>query len=179
MKQIKAYTDGSAVVRGEFKGFGGCGVYFPSLNGKPRAFAIGFQKTKTGRTEIYGLMTAIKAFPKDQTENIELVVYSDSQYVVKAFTDGRLNKWRRNGWQNSSGNVKNKGLWLKLLKELNDRPFLTLSMVWVKAHRVDKEKDVKKRIELMKDEHIKGNMIADSLAGRWRQMKLEQLKKDL
>tara|TARA_R110002074_G_scaffold29819_3_gene84882 strand:- start:165 stop:698 length:534 start_codon:yes stop_codon:yes gene_type:complete len=168
MKTIIAYTDGSAVVRGKDKGKGGFGVYFPNFYGRPKGIHTGFLNTKTGRTEMHALLSAIEAFHYNRKEDITLRVYSDSQYVTKAFTDGRLDKWRKNGWQNSSGNVKNKGLWVKILKELESRPFLTLEMVWVKGHQLDREKDPIKKEELKKDPHVIGNAMADALADRWR-----------
>ena len=56
MKSIVAYTDGSAVVRGKMAGAGGFGTYFPKhLDGKPKAYSLGFKETKTGRMEIMAL----------------------------------------------------------------------------------------------------------------------------
>lgn len=175
VNEIVCYTDGSAVVSGVNKGKGGCGIYFPNFNGKPRGVSVGFEKTKTGRTEIYGLLTAIRQI-KDK-KPIRLTVYSDSQYVVKAFTDGRLEKWRNNGWQNTTGNVKNRDLWERLLDELKEKDFLTLDMRWIKSHQLEKEKDLERRKLLKQDEHVIGNAMADKLAERWRVMK--KLNKDL
>ena len=84
MKEIIAYTDGSAVVSGEYKGRGGFGVYFPDFYGNPKGVHIGYQHTKTGRTEQLALLYAIKSFYYSHKEEITLKVYSDSQYVVKS-----------------------------------------------------------------------------------------------
>ena len=179
MKTIIAYTDGSAVVSGEYKGRGGFGVYFPDFYGKPKGIHIGYQHTKTGRTEQLALLYALKAFRDESPEQITLKVYSDSQYVVKSFTDKRLEKWISNGWQNSSGNVKNRDLWEEILYELECRPFLTLDMNWIKAHQLDKEKNPVAKAYLMQDPHIVGNAMADKLADGWRETPFEDLKKDL
>lgn len=179
MKEIIAYTDGSAVVSGAYKGRGGFGVYFPDFYGNPKGVHIGYQHTKTGRTEQLALLYAIKSFYYSHKEEITLKVYSDSQYVVKSFTDKRLEKWKSNGWQNSSGNVKNRDLWEKILLELKLRPFLTLDMNWIKAHRLDKEKNPVAKAYLIQDPHIVGNAMADKLADKWRETPFEDLKTDL
>lgn len=173
-----AYTDGSAVVSGQNKGKGGYGVYFPDFDGQPKGLYQGFENTKTGRVEQMGLLAAIKSIPYESDKAITLKVFSDSQYVVKAFTDHRLDKWISNGWTNTSGKVKNRDLWEKILFELSARKsFLTLDINWIKGHQLDKEKDPKKLIELKKDPHVIGNAMADKLAENWRTMK--NLKQDL
>ena len=177
VKTIIAYTDGSAVVAGKNKGNGGFGTYFPDFFGTPKGISKGFENTKTGRTEISALYYAIKAFPLKTEELITLRVYSDSQYVVKAFTENRLKKWKSNGWKNTSGDVKNRDLWESVLRALNNRHFLQLDMHWIRGHQVDKERDPVEKTRLLQDSHIVGNMIADKLANRWRLGNLEKSDK--
>tara|TARA_R110002167_G_scaffold148488_2_gene341453 strand:+ start:356 stop:892 length:537 start_codon:yes stop_codon:yes gene_type:complete len=174
--KIIAYTDGSAVASGRLKGHGGFGVYFPNLLGKRVAYSLGYKDTKTGRMEIMALLYAIRAIPKDL--ECELEVYSDSQYVVKTFTENRLQKWVSNNWQSYGNDIKNVDLWKKVLKELRLRPRLILSMMWIKAHQIDKLKksESHKRKELLKNEHVVGNSIADKLADHKRHIK--KLKTD-
>lgn len=170
MNKIIAYTDGSAVVKGKSKGNGGFGTYFPNLYGSKVAFSLGFKETKTGRMEISALYYAIKAIKLD--EDGTLIVYSDSEYVVKSFTLGRLDKWIKNGWTNTSGEVKNKDLWKAVKRELNARPKMELKMIHIRSHQVEKEKDNQKKKELMKDPNIIGNMMADRLADYKRHRQL-------
>lgn len=155
MDKILSYTDGSAVVKGEFKGYGGFGVYFPDLFGEKRAFSKGYTNTKTGRMEIYALLCAIRQIPIEYKGT--LVVYSDSQYVVKTFTENRIIKWQKNNWEG----IKNVDLWKKVLHELMLRP-MRLEMRWQKAHMVDKYPERKN--ELLQCQNIRGNYIADFLA---------------
>ncbi len=163
--EIIAYTDGSAVVRGEMAGAGGFGTYFPKhLSGEAKAYSLGFKETKTGRMEISALYYAIASMPIKYNSKVVLIVYSDSEYVVKSFTENRLTKWIRNGWRNSSGNVKNRDLWEAVLTALNKRTYLTLEMRHIRSHQVEKEKDPIKKANLMKDPNIIGNMVADRLA---------------
>lgn len=162
MNKIIAYTDGSAVVRGRAKGNGGFGTYFPDLYGSKAAFSLGFNNTKTGRMEVSALYYAITAIKKDHA--VELIVYSDSEYVVKSFSENRLWKWIDNGWRNSGGSVANIDLWKPIVQALKDRPSMKLTMKHIKSHQVEKEKDPYKKKVLMRDPNIIGNMMADRLA---------------
>lgn len=172
MKQVVAYTDGSAVVNGANKGKGGFGTYFPDLFGKRAAYSQGFEVALTGQMEVLALLHAIQAMPKRHSESIELVIYSDSEYVVKSFTEGRLLRWATAGWINSSGEVKNKALWQEILQSLETRTYLKLSMKWIKSHQVEKVKTQSEKDELMKNPNIVGNLVADMLADYKRHKKL-------
>jgi len=164
IKEIKAYTDGSASVAGELKGKGGFGTFFFDLFGQKKAFSIGFDNAKVGEMEVLALLIAIKQMPKKSEEQIKFTVYSDSEYVVKTFTENRLEKWKENGWTNTSGEVANKRLWIKIHDMLRTRKYLKLEMKHIKSHQVDKEKDPIKKKELMLNPHVLGNRVADLLA---------------
>jgi ribonuclease HI len=61
-------------------------------------------------------MSAIIAF-ESLTEPHSVTLYSESEYLIRAFNDGRLDKWQNNGWQIAqSKQVSNKDLWLRLLE---------------------------------------------------------------
>tara|TARA_R110000737_G_scaffold291841_1_gene298429 strand:+ start:1156 stop:1686 length:531 start_codon:yes stop_codon:yes gene_type:complete len=176
MKKIIAYTDGSAVASGRLKGHGGFGTYFPDLLGEKKAFSAGYLNTKTGRMEQTALLYAIKAIPKDLECRLE--VYSDSQYVVKTFTEKRLDKWIANNWMSYGSSIANVDLWKRIKEELDNRKKLKLSMIWIKAHQLDKEKNPVAKAHLMQDPHIVGNSVADILADHKRHInKLESDKK--
>jgi ribonuclease HI len=166
---ITAYTDGSASVAGSMKGYAGFGTYFPDLFGQKKAFSAGFENGLTGQMEVLALLTAIKQMPLK--DNIKLVVYSDSEYVVKTFTEGRLERWRKADWTNTSGEIKNKDLWIKIHKELKSRSHLKLEMKHIKSHQVEKEKNLEKRALLLKNPHIIGNSVVDKLADYKRHTK--------
>jgi ribonuclease HI len=172
MKQIKAYTDGSAAVAGVNKGKGGFGTYFPDLFGNRKAFSLGFKQAKTGEMEVMALLFAIKAMPLKSEESLELLVYSDSEYVVKTFVENRIEKWIANDWRNSSGIVKNLELWKAVMYHLEKRKYLKLTMTHIRSHQLEKEKDPEKLAILKKCENIRGNLMADKLADYKRHEKL-------
>tara|TARA_R110002020_G_scaffold131033_2_gene293016 strand:- start:501 stop:1037 length:537 start_codon:yes stop_codon:yes gene_type:complete len=175
MKKITAYTDGSAVVVGPRKGQGGFGTYFPDLFGIKKGYSKGYENTKTGRMEIMALIYAIKAIPLDCEEKILLEVYSDSMYVVKTFTENRLQRWIENDWMSYGTKIKNVELWELTKKLLDERSFLTLRMKHIKSHQVDKEKNPVAKAYLMQDPNIVGNMMADKLADYRRHKQLNKL----
>lgn len=161
---IIAYTDGSASVAGKMKGYSGFGTYFPELFGERKGFSMGFENGKTGEMEVLALYFAIKQIPIRSKESIKLTVYADSEYVVKTFTEGRLERWRENGWRNTSGEVANKRLWISIYSMLVARKHLELELIHIKSHQVEKEKNPVLKKLLMQDPNIIGNLMADRLA---------------
>lgn len=159
---INAYTDGSAVVVGKRKGDGGFATYFPDLFGKKKVYSLGFKNTKTGRMEITALLYAIKAIPL--SKELTLKVYSDSEYIVKSFTENRLERWVINNWVSWGKPVKNVDLWKKVLFEIKKRPKMTLVLEHIKSHQLDKIKNRVQRQKLLQNKHIVGNYIADKFA---------------
>lgn len=161
MKEIVAYTDGSAVVSGINAGKGGFGAYI--LDGDKEVFLSGGRiRTKTGRMELTAFLSVLK-WCNDQKEEIHLKLYSDSQYVVKAFTDSRLVKWVSADWRNSSGKVKSQDLW-KQVVEILESDSIHLDIEHVKGHKIEKVPKALRKKYLEDHPHIKGNTVADILA---------------
>ena len=51
------------------------------------------------------------------TRPVEVVVHTDSAYVQRAFDDGWLERWQRNGWRTSAKKpVENRDLWEAILE---------------------------------------------------------------
>lgn len=89
----------------------------------------GMEKESTNnRGELLGALYALHRFT-----NVPLVVYSDSNYLVKGITSW-VKGWKRNGWRTKEGKpVLNKDLWEKLDKAVSSRN-LKVNFVWVKGH---------------------------------------------
>lgn len=88
----------------------------------------GAESTTNNRMELQAVIEGLRAIRGERN----LTVYCDSEYVVKAFTHGWLEKWVSKGWHKSTGGmVLNQDLW-KLLLELESRHNVTWK--WVKGH---------------------------------------------
>ena len=121
MNEIKIYTDGSS--RGN-PGPGGFGVIL--LWGSHRKeMSKGFRLTTNNRMELLAVITGLETITKKE---LPVIIYSDSQYVVRAIEEGWLKKWIATDFK---GGKKNKDLWTQyfhLAKKMK------VKMVWVKGH---------------------------------------------
>jgi ribonuclease HI len=74
------------------------------------------------------LLSVIAALETLNRKGIHIVIYSDSQYVVKAVQEGWLKNWIRTDFK---GGKKNSDLWKRYhtLAASHD-----ISFVWVKGH---------------------------------------------
>lgn len=97
-----------------------------------------FPSTTNNRMELEAAIAALsyyKECPLPTASACTLV--TDSQYVKVGIAN--VMTWRNNGWQNTSGTVKNKAEWqrllaLKLALKQAGRPF---EVEWVKGHSGD------------------------------------------
>jgi len=117
---IYLYTDGAASGNPGPGGWGAvliCGDLRKEMSG-------GFARTTNNRMELTAVIEGLKAIKWD---NAEVEVWSDSQYVVKAVTEGWLENWIRKQWKK----VKNPDLW-QVFAELYRRHKVTFH--WIKGH---------------------------------------------
>ena len=62
----------------------------------------------------------------------EVTLYSDSQYLIKAFNEHWLEGWIKKGWKRGKNEpVKNVDLWKRLLKAKEPHK---VEFIWVKGH---------------------------------------------
>ncbi len=122
--KILIYTDGAS--RGN-PGPGGYGVVLIWGEVK-KELAKGYRLTTNNRMELMAVIAALEAMKKN---NLQLLIYSDSTYVVKAFEEGWLSKWIKTDFK---GGKKNKDLWLQFYKlSQNHR----INFKWVKGHHTN------------------------------------------
>ena len=108
----------------------GLGGWATILNYKGRELVLsgGERDTTNNRMELTALLEGLRALKRPC--NVKVV--TDSQYLRKAFTDGWILKWQRNGWQTSGReSVKNQDLWEALIEEARRH---SLTFVWVRGH---------------------------------------------
>ena len=119
--KIQIYTDGAS--RGN-PGRGGYGAILIWEKIK-KELSQGYRLTTNNRMELMAVIAALEALKKT---DLELVIYSDSTYVVKAVMQGWLTKWIK---INFKGGIKNKDLWLRYY-ELSKKHKIHFN--WVKGH---------------------------------------------
>ena len=128
--KVELYTDGAA--RGNPDGPGGYGFvlrFTDSKGGLHEAEGSrGYVKTTNNRME---LMAAIAGLEKLERP-CEITLYSDSQYLIKAFNEHWIDSWIKKGWKRGKNEpVKNVDLWKRLLEAAKPHK---ITYVWVKGH---------------------------------------------
>ena len=128
--KVTIYTDGSA--RGNPDGPGGYGTILSYIDGTGkehlREYSQGYKKTTNNRMELLAAIVGLEALIRP----CEVTLYSDSQYLVKAFNDNWLEGWIKKGWKRGKNEpVKNVDLWKRLLKAVEPH---RVEFVWVKGH---------------------------------------------
>lgn len=118
---VTMYTDGSS--RGN-PGPGGYGTILMSGHHR-KELSQGYRLTTNNRMELMAVIAGLKALKKDE---VNVTIYSDSQYVVRAWEQGWLKNWIRTRFK---GGKKNADLWMEFY-ELSKKH--TLRFVWVKGH---------------------------------------------
>ena len=127
---VTIYTDGSA--RGNPDGPGGYGAIVVFVDSKgvthEREYSAGFKKTTNNRMELMAAIVSLEAL----TKPCQVKLYSDSQYLVKAFNEHWLEGWIKKGWMRGKNEpVKNVDLWKRLLKAMEPHQ---VSYEWVRGH---------------------------------------------
>lgn len=148
MNSIEMYTDGAA--RGN-PGKGGYGVVL--IWGKiKKEISQGYRFTTNNRMELMAVIAGLEALKK---ENLSVVIYSDSNYVVKAINEGWLKGWIKNDFK---GGKKNKDLWLRFY-HLSQKHKITFK--WVKGHAAN---EYNNRCDILATEAADGyNLVADEV----------------
>jgi ribonuclease HI len=119
--QLIIYTDGAA--RGN-PGPGGYGAILMYGN-KSKELSAGYRLTTNNRMELMAVISALKALTK---ENINLTIYSDSQYVINSVEKKWLDNWIKT---NFKGGKKNRDLWMEYYRLAKK---FTVKFIWVKGH---------------------------------------------
>lgn len=121
---VTIYTDGACSGN---PGAGGWGAILMA-DGRKKEFSGFDSETTNNKMELTAVIEALKALKKP----CNVVLYSDSAYVVNAFIQGWLENWKANGWRGADKKpVKNIELWQELdnLLQVHDVKF-----VKVKGH---------------------------------------------
>ncbi len=120
---VHAFTDGACSGN---PGPGGWGVVL-RWNGHEKELFGGESETTNNRMELMAAISALESL----TRPTEVVVTTDSTYVLKGITEW-LPGWKRRNWTTASKQpVKNVDLWQRLDAAVGRH---TVSWEWVKGH---------------------------------------------
>ena len=117
---IYLYTDGASSGN---PGPGGWGAVLV-CGDRRREMSGGFRLTTNNRMELLAVIEGLRAI---RWEGADVQVWSDSQYVVKALTEGWLEKWVAKGWKK----VKNPDLWQQFIPEWRRN---RVTFHWLEGH---------------------------------------------
>ena len=121
-KEIYIFTDGSS--RGN-PGPGGYGiVMLDKSSNYVKEYSEGFRKTTNNRMELLAVIEALKKLKK---ENAQVVVFTDSKYVVDSVEKKWVFTWEKNNFKKK----KNIDLWLDFLKIFRKH---RVKFKWIKGH---------------------------------------------
>ena len=108
MEEVTIYTDGACSGN---PGPGGWGAILMYKDNK-KEISGGKENTTNNVMELAAVIEALKLLKFPCKVNL----YSDSAYVVNAFTQKWINNWQKNSWKTADKqDVKNKELWQELL----------------------------------------------------------------
>lgn len=128
---VEIYTDGACEPN---PGPGGYAAVL--LHPKKRLEASGgFRLTTNNRMEMYAAIKGVELLQ----QRCKVTLYSDSQYLVKAMTEGWVNDWKkRDWWRTNKERAVNVDLWERLLALCEKHQ---VEFCWVRGHAGNKENE--------------------------------------
>jgi ribonuclease HI len=145
--RILLYTDGAA--KGN-PGNGGYGVVLKAGQ-HYKELSEGFRLTTNNRME---LLAVIKGLEEIKIKDAEVVVFSDSKYVVEAVEKGWLFNWVKIGFKDK----KNKDLWIRFLNIYRRHK---VKFHWIKGHNGHPENERCDRLAVAASEET--NLLIDEV----------------
>ena len=122
MKEVTIYTDGACSGNPGPGGWGAILLY----KGVEKELSGGERDTTNNRMELTAVIRALALLK----EPCAVTVYTDSQYISKALTEGWLKRWKAANFTKKGG-LKNADLWRELDALLMRHE---VRFVWVKGH---------------------------------------------
>ena len=106
-EEVTIYTDGACSGNPGKGGWGAVLIY----GDVEKHISGAKENTTNNQMELTGPIEALKLLKRPCKVNL----YSDSAYLINAFSEGWLENWQKNGWKTSNKkDVKNKELWVQI-----------------------------------------------------------------
>ena len=120
MSQLIIYTDGSS--RGN-PGPGGYGAVL-QWGTTSKELSQGYKLTTNNRMEMMGVIAAMESLTR---EGLDIIIYTDSAYIVNSVEKKWVFGWEKKGYAGK----KNADLWARFLRLYRKHK---VKFVWVKGH---------------------------------------------
>ncbi len=131
MKTVEIFTDGACSGN---PGPGGWGAIL-RYNGVEKELSGGAAHTTNKRMELSAVLYSLKALK----ESCNVILTSDSKYVVDSIEKGWVYGWKKKGWKKSDGKpALNVDLWEQLLPLLAQHK---VTFNWIKGHAGHRENE--------------------------------------
>lgn len=129
--KVVIFTDGSTNAK---SGAGGYGAILKHKE-NVKELSGGFRKTTNNRMEIMACIEGLRALKKKS----DVVIFSDSQYVVNSMSKGWAKQWQARSWmRNDKERAENSDLWAQLLELCSQH---NVEFQWLKGHNGTKENE--------------------------------------
>jgi ribonuclease HI len=121
-KSVYLYTDGSSLGN---PGPGGYGIILEWVGmSYVKEFSAGFTHTTNNRMELLAVIIGLEML---KSQGMEVVIYSDSKYVVDAIEKKWIFNWEKKNFKGK----KNHDLWKRLLEIYREHE---IKFRWIKGH---------------------------------------------
>ena len=135
-EKVKIFTDGACSGN---PGAGGYGVVL-QYKGNEKTLSGGEANTTNNRMELTGVIEGLKALKRP----CDVILTTDSKYIVDAITKGWVYKWKAQNWmRDKKSPALNSDLWRELLPLLEIH---NVEFVWVKGHAGHRENEICDRL---------------------------------
>ena len=141
------YTDGASTGN---PGPGGYGVVLRHKN-RRKELSAGYRLTTNNRMELMACIAGLSALKQP----CQVVLYSDSKYVVDNMVQGYVAEWQASGWKRSNGHdVKNADLWQRLADACEGHD---VEFHWTRGHSGNPDNE---RCDLLATRAARGKRLA-------------------
>jgi len=123
-EKVVIFTDGGAITN---PGPGGYGTVL-RYKERRKELSGGFRTTTNNRMEIFACIAGLKAL----NHKSDVVIFSDSKYVVDSMKNGWAERWQSKGWmRNKKEKAENSDLWAQLIELCKGH---NVEFRWLKGH---------------------------------------------
>lgn len=128
--KVVIYTDGACSPNPGTGGWAAI-LFSPGKESHTREISGAQHETTNNRMELTAALRALEVLKKPCT----VALYTDSEYLRNAFTQGWLDGWQKNGWRTAAKKpVLNDDLWRGLLEQTKIHD---VEWKWVRGHHED------------------------------------------